>query len=159
VRYPDGGGLDAAERARRERVRLAAAEMIEAGASDREVAKHFRVSRMSANRWRRALAAGGREALASKGAAGAQCKLSPAQVAELEAVLDAGPAACGYADQCWTLARVTEQAWRRFEVESRWPGWPCCCTGSAGPYRSRPGGPRSGMRTRSPGGGRTPGRS
>jgi transposase len=85
-------------------VRLAAAEMIEAGASDREVARRFRVSRMSANRWRRALAAGGREALASKGAGGAKCKLSPAQLAELEA----GPAACGYADQCWTLARIVE---------------------------------------------------
>ena len=48
MRYPDGGGLTAAERARRERVRLAAAEMIEAGASDREIAKRFRVSRMSA---------------------------------------------------------------------------------------------------------------
>jgi hypothetical protein len=57
VRYPDGGGLDAAERARREKVRLDAAEMIEAGASDREIARHFRVSRMSVNRWRRALAA------------------------------------------------------------------------------------------------------
>ena len=45
---------------------LAAAEMIEAGAGDREVAKRFRVSRMSANRWRRSLAAGGREALASR---------------------------------------------------------------------------------------------
>jgi hypothetical protein len=32
----------------------------------------------------------------------------------LEAVLDAGPAAAGYADQCWTLARVADQAWRRF---------------------------------------------
>ena len=117
MRYPDGGGLDAAERARREQVRLAAAEMIEAGASDREIAKRFRVSRMSVNRWRRALAAGGREALASKGAGGAQCKLTPAQVAELEAVLDAGPAAAGYADQCWTLARVAEQVWRRFGVE------------------------------------------
>jgi transposase len=117
MRYPDGGGLDAAERARRERVRLAAAEMIEAGASDREIARHFRVSRMSVNRWRRALAAGGREALASKGAGGMQCKLSPAQVAELEAVLDAGPAACGYADQCWTLARIADQVWRRFAVE------------------------------------------
>jgi len=41
-------GLTAAERARRERVRLAAAELIEAGASDREVAGRFRVSRMSA---------------------------------------------------------------------------------------------------------------
>ena len=117
MRYPDGGGLDAAERARREQVRLAAAEMIEAGASDREVAKRFRVSRMSANRWRRALAAGGREALASKGAGGAKCKLTAAQVAELEEVLDAGPAAAGYVDQCWTLARVADQAWRRFGVE------------------------------------------
>ena len=116
MRYPDGGGLTAAERARREQVRLAAAEMIEAGASDREVARRFRVSRMSANRWRRALAAGGRTALASKGAGGAQCKLTPAQLAELEAVLDDGPAACGYADQCWTLARIAEQVWR-FGVE------------------------------------------
>jgi transposase len=115
--HPDGGGLDAAERARREKVRLAAAEMIEAGASDREVARRFRVSRMSVNRWRRALAAGGRAALASRGAGGAKCKLTAAQVAELEAVLDAGPAAAGYADQCWTLARVADQAWRRFGAE------------------------------------------
>ena len=40
-------------------MRLAAAELIEAGAGDREVARRFRVSRMPANRWRRALAAGG----------------------------------------------------------------------------------------------------
>ena len=32
MRYPDGGGLTAAERARREQVRLDAAELIEAGA-------------------------------------------------------------------------------------------------------------------------------
>jgi hypothetical protein len=41
MRYPNGGGLTAVERARRERVRLAAAELIEAGASDREVAPAF----------------------------------------------------------------------------------------------------------------------
>ena len=64
---------------------------------------------MSVNRWRRALA--------SKGAGGAKCKLTPAQVAELEEILDAGQAAAGYADQGWTLARVAEQAWRRFGVE------------------------------------------
>src|ERR1700689_1967881 len=114
MRYPDGGGGTAAERARREQVRLAAAELIEAGATDPEVARRFRVSRMSANRWRRALAAGGREALASKGAGGAKCKLSPAQLAELETVLDEGPAACGYEDQCWTLARVARLVWERF---------------------------------------------
>jgi transposase len=75
------------------------------------------VSRMSASRWRRAPAAGGRAALASEGATGAQCKLAAAQLAELEAVLDAGPAACGYADQCWTLARIAGQVWQRFGVE------------------------------------------
>jgi transposase len=92
-------------------------EMIEAGAGDREVAERFRVSRMLVNLWRRALAAGGRRALASKGAGGAKCKLAAAQVAELEEVLDAVPAACGYADQYWTLARVADQCWRRFGVE------------------------------------------
>ena len=117
MRYPDGGGLTAAERARREQVRLAAADLIEAGASDREVAKRFRVTRMSANRWWRALAAGGRVALVSKGPGGARCKLTPAQVRELEAVLDAGPAAWAWAeDQCWTLARIAGLARGRFGV-------------------------------------------
>jgi len=92
--------------------------MIEAGASDKEVAKAFRVSRMSVNRWRRALAAGGREALASKGAGGAKCKLSAAQLRELQTLLDAGPAAQGWGeDQCWTLARITGVVRRQFGVE------------------------------------------
>jgi transposase len=117
MRYPDGGGLTAAERARREQVRLAAAELIEAGASDREVAKRFRVTRMSANRWRRALAAGGRAALLPRGPGG-PCKLSSAQVRELEAVLEAGPAAWGWVeDQCWTLARIAEVVRCRFTVD------------------------------------------
>src|ERR1700733_13847713 len=118
MRYPDGGGLDAAERARREQVRLDAAGLIEAGASDREIAKRLRVSRMSANRWRRALAAGGRAALASRGAGGARCKLNVGQLAELEALLEAGPAAHGWdEDQRWTLARVTELVRDRFGVD------------------------------------------
>src|ERR1700741_3970995 len=96
MRYPDGGGLTAAERARREQVRLAAAELIEAGARDRGGAERFRVSRMSANRWRRALAAGGKQALASRGAGGARCKLTPLQLRELEAVLEAGPTTWGW---------------------------------------------------------------
>jgi transposase len=118
MRYPDGGGLTAAERARREQVRLAAADLIEAGAGDREVARRFRVSRMSASRWRRALAAGGRAALASKGPGGARCKLAPPQLRELESVLEAGPAAWGWAeDQCWTLARIAELVRRRFRAD------------------------------------------
>jgi putative transposase len=122
MRYPEGGGLTAAERAQRERVRLAAAEWIEEGASDREVAARFRVTRMSANRWRRALAAGGRPALASKGPGGARCRLSPAQLDDLQVLLEAGPAVWGWADQCWTLPRIAEVAHTRFGVHYTLPG-------------------------------------
>src|SRR3954454_5978540 len=122
MRYPDGGGLDAEERARRERVRLAAAEWFEEGATDREVAARFRVTRMSANRWRRALVAGGRPAPASKGPGGARCRLSPAQLHELTDLLDAGPAAWGWADQCWTLPRIAAVVRERFGVDYTLPG-------------------------------------
>src|SRR3954451_23722769 len=98
MRYPQGGGLTAEERARRERGRLGAGEWIEEGATDREVAERFRVTRMSANRWRHALAVGGRPALASKGAGGARCRLSRAQLDELQVLLDAGKAAEGWTD-------------------------------------------------------------
>jgi transposase len=117
MRYSDGGGLTAEERARRERVRLAAAEWFEEGATDREVAERFRVTRMSANRWHRALTAGGRPALASKGPGGAPCRLTLAQLDELAALLDAGPATWGWVDQCWTLARIAEVVHARFGVD------------------------------------------
>src|SRR4051812_40818670 len=117
MRYARGGGVTAEECARREQVRLEAAEWIEEGATDREVAARFRVTRMSANRWRRALAAGGRPALASRGPGGARCRLSPAQLAELQALLEAGPAAWGWADQCWTLAGIAAVARQRFGVD------------------------------------------
>ena len=42
MRCPDRGGMTAQERHRRERARLAAAELIEASASDREVARQAR---------------------------------------------------------------------------------------------------------------------
>src|SRR3954451_7873750 len=122
MRYPQGGGLTAEERARREQVRLAAVEWIEEGASDREVATRFRVTRMSANPGRRTRAEGGRRALASKGAGGARCRLSPAQLDELQVLLDAGPAAWGWADQCWTLPRIAAVVRERFGVDYTLPG-------------------------------------
>src|SRR4051794_7623656 len=76
MRYPQGG-LTADERADREQVRQATADWISEGATDREVAARFRVTRMSANRWRHALAAGGRPALASKGAGGGALPAQP----------------------------------------------------------------------------------
>src|SRR4051794_12030962 len=122
MRYAQGGGLTAEDCARRERVRLEAAEWIEEGATDAEVAARFRVSRMSANRWRRALADGGRPALASKGPGGAHCRLSPAQLDELQVLLEAGPTAEGWTDQGWTLSRIAAVVHERFGVDYTLPG-------------------------------------
>jgi putative transposase len=77
---------------------------------------------MSANRWRHALADGGRPALASKGAGGARCRLSPVQLDELQVLLDAGPAVWGWDDQCWTLPRIAEVVRTRFGVDYTLPG-------------------------------------
>src|SRR3954468_5631340 len=122
MRYAQGGGLTAEDCARRERVRLEAAEWIEEGATDAEGAARFRGTRMSANRWRRALADGGRPALASKGPGGARCRLSRAQLDELQVLLEAGPAAWGWADQCWTLPRIAAVVRERFGVDYTLPG-------------------------------------
>ena len=121
------------ERARREQVRLAAAELIEAGGSDREVARRFRVSRMSAE----PVAAGaGRRwpgGAGLKGRGRGTCKLTPAQLRELQTVLDAGPAVWGWdEDQCWTLARIAEVVHGRFGVEYTLAGMDLLLTGSAG---------------------------
>src|SRR4051812_47685348 len=122
MRYAQGGGLTAEDCARREQVRLEAAEWIEEGATDREVAARFRVTRMSANRWRRALAAGGGAAPAAKGPGGGRCRLSRAQLEELAALLEAGPVAWGWVDQCWTLPRIAAVVHQRFGADYTLPG-------------------------------------
>ncbi|MEV3927780.1 winged helix-turn-helix domain-containing protein [Actinomadura coerulea] len=117
MRYGEGGGLTAVERARREALRLEAAGLFEVGLSDAQIGRRFRVSRMSVNRWRRAWQSGGTAALASKGAGGARCKLTDSQVNLLEEALDLGPAAHGWTeDQRWTLARIAEVIWELVSV-------------------------------------------
>src|SRR5262245_11737245 len=113
MRYADGGGLTAEGRARREKVRLQAAEMFARDADPVQVARELRVSTKSVYQWRRAWRSGGPEALASKGPGGSACRLEEAQLAELRAALDAGPAAHGWGeDQRWTLARAAALAAR-----------------------------------------------
>ena len=117
MRYPDGGGLSAEGRARREKLRLQAAQMFGQGMRPVQVARSLRVSTKSAYQWRRRWRAGGDAALASKGAGGAACRLSERQLTRLRAALDAGPAACGWQeDQRWTLARITALIARLFHV-------------------------------------------
>jgi Homeodomain-like domain len=153
MRYPDGGGLTAEERARRERVRLAAAELIEAGASDREVARRLRVSRMSANRWRRALAAGRRwrpRGLVVPGAGSAWPSCASWRRCSLR-VRRRG-AGMRISAGRWPVSLRSSAAGSR--RTTRWLGWICCCTGWGGACRSRPAGPLSGTRRRLRGGSR-----
>lgn len=115
VRYPDGGGLTAEGRARREAVRLQAAALFASNVPVAEIARRLRVSHNAVYVWRRRWLAHGKAGLASKGPSGSDCRLSAAQLVALAAALDEGPAAHGYVeDQRWTLARVAELVMRLF---------------------------------------------
>ena len=105
MRYPDSCGLSAEGRARREVVRLQAAQLFAQDAV--QVAYRLRVSTKSAYQWRR-WRAGGQAALASAGPGGCRCRLTGTQLARLRAALEQGPAAWGWIeDQRWTLPRIT----------------------------------------------------
>jgi transposase len=121
VRYAQGGGLTAEGRRRREQVRLAAVESFERRVPVADIAAELRVSERSVHRWRQAWEAGGTPGLASKGQA-ARCRLDDVQLAELDRVLDAGPATSGWEDQRWTLARIRDLVAARFRVQYTIPG-------------------------------------
>ena len=116
MRYPDGGGLSARGRVQRERVRLEAARLCEQGVRPVQVAQRLRVSTKSVYQWRRRWRAGGDAALASTGPGGATCRLSARQLDRLRTELARGPAEHGWADQRWTLARITALIGRLFHV-------------------------------------------
>jgi putative transposase len=112
MRYPEGGGLTAERRAFREKVRLQAGERFVAGEKTAVIAKDLRVSVRSVERWRRAWREGGMAALRSAGPANSPT-VTDAQFAVLEEELGKGPAAHGFDDERWTLARVqTVIRWR-----------------------------------------------
>ena len=93
--------------------------MFEQQCATGEIAARLRVSTKSVCAWRRAWTVGGRAGLASRGAGGAVCTLSDAELDRLAAELDRGPAAqdwAGWVDQRWTLARVAALIQRLFGV-------------------------------------------
>jgi transposase len=116
MRYGQRGGYTPAEQERRERLRRHAGERFKDGESTREIARDLRVSERSVGRWRAAWQRGGIEALRSKGPVSRE-KLTGAQWARLEAELERGPLAHGFAeDQRWTLSRVKALIGRLFHL-------------------------------------------
>jgi putative transposase len=117
MRYPDGGGLSAQQRARREQVRLQAAGWFAEGVPVREVARRLRVSQTAVFGWRQRWRRGGEPALASKGPGGNRCRLDGSQLRRLADALDEGPAVHGFGvDQRWTLSRVSDLIARMFRT-------------------------------------------
>ncbi|MFJ9445911.1 transposase [Kitasatospora sp. NPDC101235] len=115
MRYPQGGGLTAERQQFREELRLKAAERFAQGEASSVIAKDLRVSVRSVQRWRQMWDKGGPRALRSQGPASLP-RLSEKQFAQLEAELANGPAAHGWEDQRWTLARIKTVIGRRFHL-------------------------------------------
>ena len=117
MRYADGGGLSAEGRAKREAVRMRAAEWFVHKVPVAQIAARLRVSTNAVYVWRRRWKTGGREALISKGSGGASCRLDEFRLDRLAAALEQGPAAHGYGeDQRWTLVRVADLIARMFHI-------------------------------------------
>jgi transposase len=115
MRYPQGGGLTPERQQFREELRLQAAERFEQDISNAVIARELRVSVRSVQRWRKAWSQGGPRALRSSGPLSV-ARLSAEQVLGLERELAKGPAAHGWEDQRWTLARVKTVIGRRFHI-------------------------------------------
>lgn len=115
MRYSQGGGLTAERQQFREELRLRAAEGFAQGEASSVIARDLRVGVRSVQRWRRVWDEGGLRALRSQGLLSVP-RLSEKQFAQLEAELAKGPAAHGWEDQRWTLARIKTVIGRRFHL-------------------------------------------
>ncbi|MFL6114023.1 MAG: winged helix-turn-helix domain-containing protein [Catenulispora sp.] len=119
MRYADGGGLHARGRARREEVRMPAAELFEQQVAVKEIATRLRVSATSVFARQAAWRRQGRAALVSKGPSGTGCRLSDTPLSRPQTELDAGPAVHGgVQDQRWTRPRITLPIGRLFRLRS-----------------------------------------
>ena len=99
-----------------ERRRLAAAEDLQAGMKQSDVARKYDVNPSSVSRWNKTLEEKGTKELRRKKARGASPKLSKGQQAALREILLQGAAAYGYDTDLWMLRRVAEVIRKEFGV-------------------------------------------
>lgn len=97
--------------------RLRAAELLRERKPLTEVARLVGASLSSVKRWKRALADGGKAALAAKPHPGPTPRLTLDQKQELVAILKRGPVAAGYKTDLWTCKRVAEVVRKQFGVK------------------------------------------
>jgi len=96
--------------------RLMAAQDLQSGLSQSQVARKFGVSRTTASRWHRALDGNGVEALRKRRAPGRPSRLSGDQLHGVADIYQAGPRAAGFDSDRWTTVRFADAIHARFNV-------------------------------------------
>src|ERR1044072_6220103 len=96
--------------------RLMAAQDLQAGVSQSQVARKFGVSRTTASRWNRALSGKGVEALRKRRAPGRPSLLNTEQLKIVSEIYSAGPRSAGMETDRWTTMRLAEAIHARFGI-------------------------------------------
>ena len=96
--------------------RLLAAQDLQTGLTQSEVARKFGVSRTTASRWNRSLSGKGVESLRKRRAPGRPSRLTADQLLILTATYQAGPRAAGFETDRWTTARFADAIFAHFGV-------------------------------------------
>jgi transposase len=96
--------------------RLLAAQDLQTGLSQSQVARKFGVSRTTASRWNRALSRKGVESLRKRRAPGRPSRLTADQLKALADTYQAGPRASGFETERWTTARFADAIFALYGV-------------------------------------------
>src|SRR5260370_292248 len=96
--------------------RLLAAQDLQTGLTQSQVARKFGVSRTTASRWYRTLSGNGVESLRKRRAPGRPSRLNAEQLKAVAEIYRAGPRAGGLDADRWTTARFAEAIFVKFRV-------------------------------------------
>ena len=97
--------------------RLLAAQDLQMGLSQSQVARKFGVSRTTASRWNRSLSGHGVEALKKRRAPGRPSRLNAEQATILRDLYQGGPRAAGFDADRWTTARFADAIHAQFAIK------------------------------------------
>jgi transposase len=96
--------------------RLLAAQDLQRGLTQSQVARKFGVSRTTASRWFRSLSGKGMESLRKRRAPGRPSRLNASQLSGVAEVYREGARAAGFDSDRWTTARFADAIFARFRV-------------------------------------------
>ena len=96
--------------------RLLAAQDLQTGLSQSQVARKFGVSRTTASRWHRTLSGKGVEYLRKRRAPGRPSRLTAEQLSGVAEIYQAGPRMAGFDSERWTTMRLAEAIQARFGI-------------------------------------------